>query len=160
MQSVTIIALGKLSAPYFKNAAEEYIKRLSNLCKLNIIELSEVMINEKNATEINVQKALEKEADNIMSSIPKNALIVALCIEGKHISSQEFAQFFSKSAVEGNSHIVFIIGSSHGLSENIKKIAQKISMSKMTFPHQMARVMLLEQIYRAFSINLGTKYHK
>ncbi len=160
MQSVTIIAIGKLQENFFKKAADEYIKRLNSFCKLNIIELNEFNINEKNISAKTIENALEKESETIFNAIPKNAVIISLCIEGKQYSSDEFAAFIDKAAVNGQSHIVFIIGSSHGLSEKIKNISHKFSMGKMTFPHQMARVMLLEQIYRAFSINYNTKYHK
>ncbi len=160
MHSVTIIAVGKMQADYYKKAASEYEKRLSAYCNIKVVEIAEFTINEKNASEKLTQKALENEAKNIIDKLPKNALVVSLCIEGKTYTSEEFAQFFNKSAVEGSSHIVFIIGSSHGLANEIKNISKKMSFGKMTFAHQLARVMLLEQIYRAFSILNGTKYHK
>ncbi len=160
MQSVTIIAVGKMQADYFKKAAMEYEKRLSAFCNLNIIEIAEFTVNEKSTNDKLTQKALENEAKNIISKIPKNALVLSMCIEGKTHSSEGFAQFFADSALKGTSHIVFVIGSSHGLASEVKNISQKISFGRMTFAHQLARVMLLEQIYRAFSILNGTKYHK
>lgn len=161
MQSVTLIALGKLNAPYYKAAAQEYQKRLGAFCKLNIVELPEETIAEKNASSPVIQKALEKEGKAILAAVPKGAAIVALCIEGKQCTSEELATFLAGKAGEGISHLAFIIGSSHGLDNAVKAVAtQKLSMSRMTFPHQLARVMLLEQLYRAFSIQGGMKYHK
>ncbi len=161
MQSITIIAVGKLNAKYYENAAAEYVKRLGAYCKIKVVEIQEAHTDEKKMSEALVQKALEKEAVSIMAAVPKNSVITAMCIEGKQRTSVEFADFFSSSANAGVSDITFVIGSSHGLAPSVvKAAAHKMSMSKMTFPHQLARVMLLEQIYRAFSINSGTKYHK
>lgn len=161
MQTVTIIALGKLNADYYKTAAAEYTKRLSAFCKVNVVELSEESISEKNASQALIHKALEKEATAILAAIPKGAMVVAMCIEGAQSSSEEFSKLFTESANNGISQIAFVIGSSHGLANHVKQMAtRKLSMSKMTFPHQLARVMLLEQIYRAFSIQTGSKYHK
>ncbi|NCC08436.1 MAG: 23S rRNA (pseudouridine(1915)-N(3))-methyltransferase RlmH [Clostridia bacterium] len=156
MQGITIIALGKLNADYFKKAAAEYQKRLSAFCKLKIIELPE----EKMGDEM-VDKALEKEAKAILNALPKQCTAVAMCIEGAQMTSEQLAQLFCEKANSGSGDIAFIIGSSHGLAPIVKQAAQlKMSMSKMTFPHQLARVMLLEQVYRAFTINAGVKYHK
>ena len=161
MQNITLICLGKLNAKYFNDGCKEYIKRLEKFAKLKIIELEEEQINEKNYSSVLVQKALDKEAEKILQNIPKQSNIIALCIEGKQLASEELADYFSQKAISGNGHITFIIGSSHGLSEKIKSKANlKFSMSKMTFPHQLARLMLLEQIYRGFSIISNTKYHK
>ncbi len=160
MQSVTIISVGKQGDVY-KNAANEYIKRLAAYCKVNAVELQQVQINEKNAGSAEIEKALEKEAQLIINSLPKNCIIVALCIEGSLISSEEFAHFFKKKADEGASHIAFIIGSSFGIANSLKQKAHlKLSMSKMTFPHKLARCMLLEQVYRAYCILAKSKYHK
>lgn len=161
MQSITVIALGKINADYYAKAAAEYTKRLSTLCKLQVIELSEESISEKSASPAAVQKALEKEGKAILAAVPKGACIVALCIEGKQKSSEELASFFAEKANSGAGDIAFVIGSSHGIAQEIKAAArEKMSMSKMTFPHQLARVMLLEQIYRAYTITSGIKYHK
>ena len=161
MQRITVIALGKLNAAYFRQAASEYQKRLSAFCKLEIVELPEEMIQEKNVSETTITKALEKEADLILSHVRRPGVLVAMCIEGKQMSSEELAGFLEKQAINGMGNVTFVIGSSHGLSPRVKKEADyHCSMSHMTFPHQLARVMLLEQIYRAFSIQAGSKYHK
>lgn len=161
MQRITLIALGKLNAAYFRQAASEYQKRLSAFCKLEIVELPEEMIQEKNVSETTIAKALEKEADLILSYVRRPGVLVAMCIEGKQMSSEELAGFLEKQAINGMGNVTFVIGSSHGLSPRVKKEADyHCSMSRMTFPHQLARVMLLEQIYRAFSIQAGSKYHK
>lgn len=161
MQSVTLIVLGKLNAPYYKQAAQEYAKRLSAYCKLEIVELDEELIAEKSDSPAVIEKALEKEGKAILQAVPKGAALVAMCIEGKQLGSEELAEYFQKKALEGVSLVAFVIGSSHGLSQEVKQKAQlRLSMSKMTFPHQLARVMLLEQIYRAHSINAKSKYHK
>ena len=161
MQSVTLIVLGKMNADYYAEAAAEYTKRLSAFCKINVIELAEEPIVEKNASQAVIDKALEKEAKAILAAVPKGSAIAALCIEGKQKTSEELAALFAEKAISGAGDLAFVIGSSHGLADSIKRAAAfKLSMSKMTFPHQLARVMLLEQIYRAFSINAGTKYHK
>lgn len=161
MQTVTVIALGKLSAAYFREAAAEYAKRLSAFCNLNLVELPEEPISEKNASAAVIAKALEKEGRAILAAVPKGSRLVALCVEGRQLSSGELADYFAGAALSGTGDIAFVIGSSHGLAPAVKAAAQcKLSMSKMTFPHQLARVMLLEQICRAFSINAGTRYHK
>lgn len=161
VQNITVIALGKLNADYFKKAAAEYEKRLSAYCKLKITELPEEMIAEKNASSAVIAKALEKEGRAILSAVPKGSAIVAMCIEGKQKTSEELAEYLEERAGSGAGDVTFVIGSSHGLADSVKQAASvKLSMSKMTFPHQLARVMLLEQIYRAFSISNGGKYHK
>ena len=161
MQRITVIALGKLNAAYFRQAASEDQKRLSAFCKLEIVELPEEMIQEKNVSETTIAKALDKEADLILSHVRRPGVLVAMCIEGKQMSSEELAGFLEKQAINGMGNVTFVIGSSHGLSPRVKKEADyHCSMSRMTFPHQLARVMLLEQIYRAFSIQAGSKYHK
>lgn len=158
--NITIIALGKLKEKYMRDFSEEYQKRLSAYCRLNIIELSPKKLPDSPShSEIN--NALEAEARQIKAKIPSGAYVFSMCIEGKQMSSTEFSQKISKLAVDGKSNIVFILGSSFGLSEEIKELSDsKFSLSEMTFPHQMARVMLLEQLYRAFQISSGGKYHK
>lgn len=161
MQTIQIICVGKLNASYFKDAAAEYAKRLSAFCKLEIVELAEEVISEKQAGTTLIEKALEKEGTAILQAVNKGSAMVALCIEGTQLSSEQLATYFEQTALEGTSTISFIIGSSHGLSDKVKNACtKKMSMSKMTFPHQLARVMLLEQIYRGFSISKGIKYHK
>ena len=160
MLSVTIICVGRLKDKFFEEASDEYMKRLKAYAKVNIVEIKAVELSqEPNQSEINA--VLEKEGAEIIKKIPSGAKVVTMCIEGKLYSSEELAGFFSSSANSGCSHIVFIIGGSYGLSENVKKLsAVRMSMSKMTFPHRLARIMLLEQIYRGFKINSGEKYHK
>lgn len=161
MQSVTLIAVGKLNEAYFSDAAAEYQKRLASMCRFRLVELPEQPIPEKSASPATIAKALEKEGDAILAAVPKGAALVALCIEGKTMSSEALAAEFARRAVSGNGDLAFVIGSSHGLSPRVKAAAAlRLSMSPMTFPHKLARVMLLEQIYRAFSINAGTRYHK
>lgn len=161
MQTITLIVLGKMNADYYAKAAAEYAKRLGAFCKLQIVELPEESIAEKNASPALIVRALEKEAKAILAAVPKGSALVALCIEGKQKTSEELAAFLQARALSGVGAIAFVIGSSHGIAPQVKQQAiAKLSMSKMTFPHQLARVMLLEQIYRAFSINAGSKYHK
>lgn len=161
MQNITIIAMGKVQKGFMMDGCNEYIKRLKTMCNLKIIQLEDVQLMEKNLSEAMIQKTLDREADEIIKNIPKQSYVIAMCIEGKQMSSEELAKMFSDKAVEGFSNICFIIGSSHGLSDRVKQLSNyKMSMSKMTFPHQLARVMLLEQIYRGFSILGGSKYHK
>lgn len=159
MMKVTLIALAGLKEKYLRDAADEYIKRLKLYCDLKIIELDPVKLPDKPSTgEIN--SALEKEAEMIIKKIPVNTKIIPLCIEGKQYSSEEFSEIMENSGNMGLG-VTFIIGSSYGLSEKIKsKADKKLSFSKMTFPHQLFRIMLLEQIYRAFKICSGGAYHK
>ncbi|MDD3429819.1 MAG: 23S rRNA (pseudouridine(1915)-N(3))-methyltransferase RlmH [Oscillospiraceae bacterium] len=161
MQTIQIICLGKLNAKYFADGCSEYIKRLGGMCNIVVTELAEENINEKNESEALVARALEKEGEKILANVRKGSTIISLCIEGKQMSSEKLAEFFEEKALSGNGDITFVIGSSHGLSPVVKQAsAVKMSMSQMTFPHQLARLMLLEQVYRAMSINKGTKYHK
>ena len=157
---ITVITVGKLKEKYLKDAVAEYSKRISAYGKLNIIELTPVKLQE-NPSESQIFSALEKEAEEITKKIPSNSFIIPLCVEGVLKSSEELASKFNEVSLSGKSNIVFIIGSSYGLSEALKKQSDlKLSFSKMTFPHQLMRVMLLEQIYRAFQINNNGKYHK
>ena len=160
MLNVNIICLGRLKEDYLRSACKEYEKRLGTMCKLTISELGPVNLPQ-NPSDKQIENALSKEAEMIEAKMLKNAVTYAMCIEGKQRSSEELAQEFSDIAVGGRSAVNFIIGSSFGLAPEIKaKADYRLSMSKMTFPHQLARVMLLEQIYRAHSINAGSKYHK
>ena len=161
MQKVTILCTGKLKEKFYLDAVAEYVKRLSRFCKLEIIELPEEKIEEKNASDAVVKKALDKEGKAILSNVRKGAAIVAMCIEGRQISSDELAQFLADRANSGAGDVAFVIGSSHGLSDEVKKAAAlKFSMGRITMPHQLARLVLTEQIYRACTINAGMKYHK
>jgi 23S rRNA (pseudouridine1915-N3)-methyltransferase len=160
MMNVTVICLGKLKESYLREAIAEYSKRISAYGKLNIVELSPVKLPESpSATQID--SALEKEAEEIIKKIPSGAFVIALCVEGKIKSSEELASKFNELSLSGKSNVVFIIGSSYGLAKKVKTLSDlQLSFSKMTFPHQLMRVMLLEQIYRAFQINNNGKYHK
>ena len=160
MLNITIIAVGKLKEQYLRDASAEYQKRLSTLCKLNIIEVNPDKLSD-NPSAKEIENALSSEAKKIIEKIPKGAKVYSMCIEGKQRTSEELSHEIDGLALEGVSNIVFIIGGSFGLSDEVKKLsAFRLSMSKMTFPHQIARIMLLEQIYRAMQISIGTKYHK
>lgn len=160
MQRFTILALGKTSG-FYSDGIAEYCKRLRPLCKLEIQELAEELLHEKNDTPALRQQALEREGQRILALIPKSARVVCLCIEGRQQSSEEFAHMLEDFANQGASDVVFIIGSSHGLSAQVKQAAHvKLSFGKITMPHQMARLVLTEQIYRAMMIRTGSKYHK
>ena len=161
MQNIDLICIGKLNASYFAAGVAEYQKRLGGFCNFRIVELPEVTIVDKNASEKQIAKALEKEGEAILHAVRKGAYLVALCVEGKQISSEELAAMIADRAMSGSGDMAFVIGSSHGLSDSVKRAAQaKISMGRITMPHQMARLVLTEQLYRAFSINAGMKYHK
>ena len=160
MQKVSIICVGKMKEKFYIDAAAEYIKRLSRFCKLEIIELPEDRLPE-DPSQAQIDAALAKEADAIRSKLPQNAVIIAMCVEGKLRSSEELAGLMADAAGRGGSHLVFLIGGSFGLHPSVKALAAtKLSMSPMTFPHHLARVMLLEQIYRGYQIDAGSKYHK
>ncbi len=160
MQNITLICIGKLKESYLRDAVSEYIKRLSGLCKLNVVELTAEKLSD-NPSQKEIENALESEGKKILEKIPKGAYTYTMCIEGKQKTSEELSTEMENLAVRGYSNIVFIIGGSFGISEKVKAVSDfRLSMSKMTFPHQVARVMLLEQIYRAIQISIGTKYHK
>lgn len=161
MMNLTVIAVGKLNAAYYRQAAAEYEKRLGAFCRVHVAELAEEPVAEKNAGPAVIERALEKEGRAILAAVPKGAALVALCVEGRQLSSEALARRLAEWAVTGVSCAAFAIGSSHGLSPQVKQAAAlRLSMSEMTFPHQLARVMLLEQLYRACCINAGTRYHK
>ena len=160
MQNIDLICVGKLNAKYFAEGVAEYQKRLAAFASFRIIELPEEKIEEKNASDAVVKKALDKEGKAILSNVRKGAAIVAMCIEGRQISSEELAQFLAQRAGSGAGDVAFVIGSSHGLAEEVKRAALKFSMGRITMPHQLARLVLTEQIYRACTINAGMKYHK
>ena len=161
MMNLTVIAVGRLNAAYYRQAAAEYEKRLSAFCRVHVAELAEEPIAEKNAGPAVIERALEKEGRAILAAVPKGAALVALCVEGRQLSSEALAHRLAEWAVSGVSCAAFAIGSSHGLADAVKQRAVlRLSMSRMTFPHQLARLMLFEQLYRAMSINAGTRYHK
>jgi len=159
MLNINIICLGKLKEAYLRDACAEYAKRLGAFCKLNITELSPARLSD-NPSDAEIAAALKDEAKRVLACVSKGDTVFSLCIEGKEISSENFAKEIEKCALTGGSTIDFIIGSSYGLAPEVKEISRRLSMSPMTFPHQLARVMLLEQIYRAFMISGGGKYHK
>lgn len=160
MINVNIICVGKLKEKYLTEAVKEYSKRLSAFCKLNIIELDETKLPDK-AGEGEIANTLKSESEKILAKIGRDAFVIAMCIEGKMYSSEELSKLFDRVSVEGKSRIDIVIGSSFGLSDEVKKRADlRLSVSPMTFPHQLFRVMILEQVYRAFQISTGGKYHK
>ncbi len=160
MQKVSIICVGKLKEKFYLDAAAEYVKRLQRHCKLEIIELPESRLSDA-PSPAEIKKALATEAAAIREKLPKGGAVIAMCIEGKTCSSEELSRRMSDFAVAGKTQLTFLIGGSVGLDEDLKRQADwRLSMSPMTFPHHMARVMLLEQIYRAYQIEQGTKYHK
>ncbi|MBQ1988488.1 MAG: 23S rRNA (pseudouridine(1915)-N(3))-methyltransferase RlmH [Clostridia bacterium] len=159
MIKVKLITMGRLKEKYLTAACDEYKKRLSAYCNFEICEIEPQKLPDK-PSESQIEKALEKEAEQIKAKIPSGSTVFAMCIEGKQFSSENFAKKIEAARDMGQS-LVFIIGSSYGLSDTIKSLADtKLSVSEMTFPHQLFRVMLLEQIYRAFKINEGSAYHK
>lgn len=160
MQTVNIICIGKIKEKYWTEAIGEYCKRLKAFCKVNIIELDEEK-SQNNPNDTQIRSIIEAEGKRILSKISKNSYVISLCIEGKTLSSPEFANVIADAALSGKSNIDLIIGGSWGLSDEVKMNSNfKLSMGRMTFPHQMARVVLCEQIYRAFEINNNGKYHK
>ncbi|MDD5906493.1 MAG: 23S rRNA (pseudouridine(1915)-N(3))-methyltransferase RlmH [Clostridiales bacterium] len=160
MQKVSVICVGKLKEKFYTEAAAEYAKRLQRHCKLDIIELPESRLSDS-PSPAELQKALACEAAAIREKLPKGGAVIALCIEGKTCSSEELSRRMADFAVAGKTQLTFLIGGSVGLDEELKRQADwRLSMSPMTFPHHMARIMLLEQIYRAYQIEQGTKYHK
>lgn len=161
MQNIDLICVGKLNASYFAAGVAEYQKRLSAFCNFRILELPEAAIADKNASEAQITKALDKEGTAILGAVRKGAAIVALCVEGKQLSSEDLADLIAERANSGAGDIAFVIGSSHGLSDAVKRAARvRFSMGRITLPHQLARLVLTEQIYRACTINAGMKYHK
>ena len=160
MQTVTVVCVGNLKEGYWKDAAAEYQKRLGAFCKLLVVEIEEERLPQKPSLAQNAA-GMKEEGRRILSRIPAGSFVIALCIEGKPQSSEELAGLLEQVAIGGKSDISFVIGGSFGLSQEVKERAdQSLSMSRMTFPHQLARVMLLEQIYRGYQILNGGKYHK
>lgn len=160
MLTVNIICIGSLKEKYLKEAVAEYQKRLKAFCKFEIIELPEQKLPD-NPSENEIKQALKKETEKIISKIPKGSAIISMAIEGKQLSSEQLSEKISAFSLRGFSTVSFVIGSSFGLSDEMKQESDfLLSMSEMTFPHQLARLMLCEQIYRAFGIINNTKYHK
>lgn len=157
---IKIICVGKLKEKYLKDAISEYTKRLSRFSAVEIAELSDEKIPD-NASEAEEEKVLISEGEKILRCVSPSDYVISLCVEGNSLSSEDFAKKLSQLALSGKSSICFIIGGSLGLHNDVKKRSDyKLSFSKMTFPHQLMRVFLTEQIYRAFKINANEKYHK
>ena len=156
----TIISVGKIKEKFFTDAINEYAKRLSKFCKL----IEEIIPDERadeNFSQSEIEQVKIKEGIKIFNKIPKNSYVFVLDVKGKQLSSEELAEKINTLGIDGISDITFVIGGSNGLSQDILDIANfKLSFSKMTFPHQLFKVILLEQIYRAFKINAGETYHK
>jgi len=160
MLSITYIYFGQQKDGYFRSAMDEYIKRIGKYAKFTEKVLKPENIPE-NPTQNEISLCLEKEAKVLLPMLSKSALKIAMCVEGKTMSSEAFASVFGKAMNDGKSEIIFIVGSSHGLSENVKKACDvRLSFSPMTFAHGLFGVMLTEQIYRAMTILNGEKYHK
>ena len=160
MFDITLITMGKLKEKFYLSAAEEYAKRLKGYCRFQLLELPEHRLPE-DPSPAEIQAGLEKEADLILSKIPKGSWFCVFTPEGKILSSEEFAGKLKDVKLSGKSSACFLIGSSFGMAQRIKDLADlKLSMGKMTFPHHLARIMVLEQLYRAEAIQAGSKYHK
>lgn len=157
---IQIICIGKLKEKYWTDAVNEYSKRLSRFCDLEITELKETKLPDK-ASEAQEQAVIEEEGKTILKHVKDGSYVISLEILGKNLTSVELAEKMEELPLMGKSHVTFIIGGSLGLSKDVSKRADfKLSFSKMTFPHQMMRVILLEQVYRAFKINKNEAYHK
>ena len=160
MFNITLITVGKLKEKFYLSACSEYEKRLMAYCSFQLIELPEVRLPD-NPSPASICAGLDKEAELILTKIPKGAWFCIFTPEGKMLSSEQLAEKISGIKVAGKSSACFLIGSSFGISDKIKRMADfKLSMSPMTFPHHLARVMVLEQLYRAEAIQAGSKYHK
>ena len=157
---ITVLTVGKIKEKFYTAAIDEYSKRLSRYCKLNIIQVADEKTIE-NSTEKEMDIIKAKEGERILKNIPDDAFVITLEINGKMLDSEELADKINKLGIMGESHIVFVIGGSLGLHQDVSKIANfKLSFSKMTFPHQLMRVILLEQIYRSYRIINNEPYHK
>ena len=160
MLNISVVCVGRLREKHYIAAFEEYEKRLRPTCKFSLTELPEERLPQ-NPSPAEISAALAREAAEIEKHIPAGAYTVAMCIEGGQLSSEEFSALLQNCANTGKSHVCFLIGSSFGLDEVLKKRCdRRLSMSKMTFPHHLARVMLAEQIYRGIMIAEGSRYHK
>jgi len=160
MLGVKFICVGRMREKFYIDAFSEYTKRLQSLCKFEIVEPQEQRLSE-NPSDREVKAALDREAQDIMKAIPNDAYVVAMCVEGKQMPSEGMAELISARENSGKPRLCFVIGGSFGLADSVKARADmKLSMSKMTFPHHLARVMLIEQLYRGFKINEGSRYHK
>ncbi len=160
MLSIRLICVGKLKERFYAEAVAEYTKRLSAFCRLELIELPEERLGE-NPSASEIETALDREAEQIERKLLKDGTLICLCVEGGQMESEAFAGLLTRTESSGRPRLSFVIGGSFGLARRLKDRADlRLSMSKMTFPHHLARVMLLEQIYRGFQIKEGSKYHK
>ena len=160
MFEITLIVMGKLKEKFYSDASAEYVKRLNGYCRFNIIELPEHKLPDS-PSDSSINAGLEKEAELIISKIPKGSWFCVFTPEGKLLSSEAMAEQIRNVKLSGKSSCCFLIGSSFGIAKKVKDLADfKLSMSPMTFPHHLARVMVLEQLYRAEAIQAGSKYHK
>ena len=160
MFDITLITMGRLKEPFYISAASEYAKRLGGYCKFTLMELPETRLPE-NPSPAEISAGLEKEADLILSKLPKGTWFCVFTPEGKLLSSEDFAKTLKTVKNSGKSNACFLIGSSFGMAPRVKQRADlKLSMGPMTFPHRLARIMVLEQLYRAEAIQAGSKYHK
>ena len=160
MQTVTIVCVGKCKEDYWRAACAEYAKRLKAFCHFDIVEVEEERCPD-NPSKAQIDVVLTKEGERILKALPTRAYPIGLSIEGKVVSSEQLSSLLGELALDGDSQVAFLIGGSFGLSQQVKTVCRnRISMSAMTFPHQLARVMLCEQIYRAYQIASGGKYHK
>ena len=159
MLNVKFITLGTLKEAYLRDAAAEYEKRLGAFCRFELVQLKEERLSD-DPSDSEIKNALSKESEKILALIPARAYVVAMCVEGKQLTSPELADKLEEISAR-TSDVCFIIGSSFGLSDTVKQRADlRLSVSKLTFPHQLMRVILLETVYRAFNIQKGTRYHK
>ena len=160
MFEITLITMGKLKEKFYISAAQEYAKRLSGYCRFTLLELPEYRLPE-NPSQAEITMGLEKEADDILARIPKGAWFCVFTPEGKELSSGAFAEKIASVKLSGKSSACFLIGSSFGMAPRVKEKADfRLSMGPMTFPHHLARIMVLEQLYRAEAIQAGSRYHK
>ncbi len=160
MLAVKLICVGKMRERFYTEAFAEYQKRLQSLCRLELVEIAEQRLGDAPSPR-EIEAALEKEGAEILKAIPADAYTVALCVEGEQMPSEGMAELIRARENSGKPKLCFVIGGSYGLAGSVKRRAdQRLSMSKMTFPHHLARVMLIEQLYRGFKINEGSRYHK
>lgn len=157
---ITILCVGKVKEKFYRDAIDEFSKRLSRYCKLEVIEVNDEKTDEQ-ASKNEIRLVKEKEGERLLKNIKEDAYVITLCIDGKQLDSEELSEKIEKLGIQGNSHIYFVIGGSLGLADAvINRADYKLSFSKMTFPHQLMRVILLEQIYRSYRIMNNEPYHK
>ena len=157
---ISIVCVGKVKEKFYSDAIDEFSKRLSRYCKLEIIEVADEKTPDQ-ASDTEVKQIKDKEGERLLKNIKEDAYVICLCIDGKQLDSEELSNKVEKLGIQGTSHICFVIGGSLGLAEDVVKRADyKLSFSKMTFPHQLMRVILMEQIYRAYRIMNNEPYHK